>query len=291
MTMDRAQLQAARAYALLHPEDRGHAAGLAALDPGRPPVRRDVVLDVGAVRARKAGTGAQKLGRVTAAAAPRPRPAPAPAARPMDITGLRAPAPAAPRPVDVTGLRTPAPKNRPPLDLTGLRPARDLSAARSSDDPPQMPLEATRFVTGNRWRWSHISLAVPDWRTWEHLLAGLTGSSAFDSCQVVSQPIAGPEAGLTSVRAGSGRSWVTITIDPRETEDEQRRIMRHELGHLADVVNEGEDWLRIGEDPARRAASERWAEHCETWLRPSMAATDVITAAWRHVREGARRAR
>ncbi|MFE0824149.1 hypothetical protein [Streptomyces sp. NPDC058847] len=258
MPSDRdAFLDRAKAYALRHPEDRTQAEIIASMDPAwTPPVYIPPgrTLDLSRVR--------------TAAAAPGPvRPA-APAA-----TASSTPSAGTCR-IPPGGLNIAA-YRRPPTDLPG------------EDAPPPKTHGALSFTASGRWRWIDVHGGFPQWQSWSSLVADLTAASPLDAVTVHLTPLPGPNAGLTRVRTNGRETWCCVDVDPRTDQETRTRVLRHELGHLADVVAAGHDWSRLT-DPHLTADSERFAEHCETWLRPGMRAADVLAEARRF--RGGRRA-
>lgn len=248
MPTDRdAFLDRAKAYARRHPEDRKQADIVASMDPtwtppvGIPPGR---TLDLSRVR-------------TAAAAAPGPVQSSTPAA-PSAGTPYRIP----PGGLNIAAYR------RPPTGLPG------------EDAPPPKTHGALSFTASGRWRWIDVHGGFPQWQSWSSLVSDLTAASPLDVVTVHLTPLPGPNAGLTRVRTNGRETWCCIDVDPRTDPDTRTRVLRHELGHLADVVAAGADWAQLT-DPHLTAESERFAEHCETWLRPGMRAADVLAEARR----------
>lgn len=155
------------------------------------------------------------------------------------------------------------------------------------DAPPPKTHSALSFTASGRWRWIDVHGGFPQWQSWSSLVSDLTAASPLDAVTVHLTPLPGPNAGLTRVRTNGRETWCCVDVDPRTDPETRTRVLRHELGHLADIVAAGHDWSRLT-DPHLTADSERFAEHCETWLRPGMRAADVLTEARRF--RGGRRA-
>jgi hypothetical protein len=251
MTTDRdAFLARAKAYARRHPEDQEQARIVASMDPAwTPPVHIPPgrTLDLSSVRAAAAAPGPVR------AAAPR---------EPGAGTSYRIPP---------GGLNV-AVHRRPPTGLPG------------EDAPPPKTHGALSFTASGRWRWIDVHGGFPQWQSWSSLVADLTAASPLDAVTVHLTPLSGPNAGLTRVRTNGRETWCCVDVDPRTDPETRTRVLAHELGHLVDIVAAGADWAPLT-DLHLTTDSERFAEHCETWLRPGMRAADVLTEARRFRRD------
>ncbi|WP_328933259.1 MULTISPECIES: hypothetical protein [unclassified Streptomyces] len=216
------------------------------------------------------------------AASPPAAPAGTPAARTSSATTTTARRPSTtPAKTTVKTVSTPPSMLRfPPGGL-------DLSGIRAAQAPPDAPYSARRFVTASSmWAWSHVDVGIPERHRWDAFVNDLTAASNLVSVRLNSAPPPGrPEcAGLCTIRSGNGQSWAELYVDPRDSHDEQRRHVRHEVGHLIDVVASGERWPELG-DAHRRPQSEAWAVRCETLLTSSVTVDQAITEC-RHFHAG-----
>ncbi|MEV6679455.1 hypothetical protein AB0N09_21760 [Streptomyces erythrochromogenes] len=252
-------LEAARAYAARHPDDRGHARLLASLTGPTPAASpRRPALDLAAARAQLAAARR---------AAEEER-----AALIASVRGGRARTRAVEERARARAEdRTPKPPSRP-VTL-------DVGAVRRRRTPPVQPPSARPFHTAAGWRWTYLTALGPDIdRTWSSLAAGLIAAGPFQSLSSSRGPL-GTTCGTIGFEEHQGVHWATLTLRDGLPPDQVRPTMAHELAHLGDYAVAGTAWPRVFSDPARCARSERFAYDAEGWVTPSTPAATLIAAA------------
>ncbi|MCG6496626.1 hypothetical protein [Kitasatospora sp. A2-31] len=255
-------LAEARAYAARHPEDTSHALLLARLDPAwkppavtaaaAPPVNRPP-LDLRAAREAMRAQQAATARRPAAASAAPHRPAPA----------------------------------APPAKSRTVAPPRAAAAVTLARVPmPEPGPCALRFVAsaaeGGGWRWVDTGSQTK----WSRLAAGLVSAGPLQCLRLRRGRVLRPQhAGETHIRRDPGGAlWADVVIadDLRDGAD---RVIRHELGHVADEVARlaahptVDAWRAEFSRPGRTAAAERFARLAEDLIEPETTAAALLARA------------
>lgn len=175
------------------------------------------------------------------------------------------------------------------LNVGAVRRQREEEAAARR--PPAAPPSAIRFVAGTppTWRWSLVEPSVPGARYWERLAASLVSVGPLHSLRVrVGEVVDGADGAHTRFHHGDDDAvWAEVVLAPHLRGHHAETRIAHELGHVGDELAKlrtlsVSSWLRGFSEPHRDAAAEAFAVECETWVRPSTRAEQIVAAALRH---------
>ncbi|WP_406128015.1 hypothetical protein [Streptomyces sp. NBC_00989] len=175
-----------------------------------------------------------------------------------------------------------------------VAPARPISlhALRTVAQPPEAPSYALWSVAGDgTWRWAAADVMVPTAPEWESLAAHLVASSPFRSLHITAGLLTSVEAATLFQHDGHGTEWVKIVVDRRLPSHHVRRVIGHELAHVADETARVEltasldTWRSTFTHPHRSAQAEAFAYQAEEWVEPHTRAADLIAAARRHQKQ------
>ncbi|WP_338909680.1 hypothetical protein [Streptomyces nigra] len=134
-----------------------------------------------------------------------------------------------------------------------------------------------------------VDASIPGARSWERLAASLVAAGPLLSLRIRhGQPVDGADGGHVRFGDdGAGRVWAEVTLDPAVRGMRAEQMLAHELGHVADELTRlssmtAAAWLDTFRDPHLSDAAEAFAVSCESWVRPSTPAEEILAAARRH---------
>jgi hypothetical protein len=274
MTGQTTSLEAARSYAARNPGDLRHRTLLdrAEAAPGEE-LTAAITRALGRpeVIARLADALAVRRARVDTAAASRP------AAPVLNLAAARA---------AMTATSTPVPSQE-----RRTAPARPIAlhAVRTTARQPEAPVHALRsFAADGTLRWAAADVEVSSAPEWESLAARLVAAGPFRSLHITAGHLTTADAETRFQHDAQGAEWVTVVVDRRLTGNRARRVIGHELAHVADEIARVEltasldTWRRTFAHPHRTAQAEAFACEAEEWVDPHTRAADLIAAARRH---------